>query len=723
MARSGKRSSYLLLVVALLVGGAGSVIRLQALAHSPLHSAHSIIFIATVETDPVLGKRKVIGSHIKQASTTFLAVLNHGRIDGVEYSLHLPVRITSSKAVHFLPGSQITGTGTIFSTTERRVAALISARSTVQQLRKSDPINRLAGSIRSAFRRSSLSIGGTGGALIPGLVLGDTSLESPEFQSDMKRSGLTHLTAVSGENFAIIAAFLLWGLQFVLRRLRTRIIITALVLIAFIFLVRPSPSVLRASVMTSVLLLGRARGVRTSALPALGLAIGGLILIDPFQAIDPGFALSVSATAGILILSPTLTGFFARFTRYKKVVELLAIPMAATIFCTPLIIAISGQFSLIALPANFLVAEAVGPITVIGFIAALLSPVSAGISHLLLLICKPFSVWVVFVAHTCGAVPVLQVPKSFTGAAIALGVTLLLVRRAFKTLIFLLISAVAIHVFTVMGWPGESWVIVNCDVGQGDGAVINLGGGSALVIDTGPDPDLMDNCLSSLHIRDVPLLVLTHFHADHVNGLSGVMRNRHIGAVWISNNPQPAFEYQQTISLLRGEQISIVTQGQSTQFQSSKGLVKILALWPTTQKLNLPSLPGDGSGINNSSIALLVNISGLTFFTSGDTEPPAQEEIVRSGLLNALGPVTVMKVSHHGSAYQYLPLVDALKPRIALISVGVGNSYGHPAPSTIAALLNRGIAVYRTDRDGAIAVDADLKISTQRKKWWDISWG
>jgi competence protein ComEC len=287
----------------------------------------------------------------------------------------------------------------------------------------------------------------------------------------------------------------------------------------------------------------------------------------------------------------------------------------------------------------------------------------------------------------------------------------------------LVLSAVVIHLFGVIGWPGKSWVLVNCDVGQGDGSVINLGDGSAIVIDAGPDPDLMDNCLSALHISNVPLLVLTHFHADHVNGLSGVLRNRAVGSVWISNNPQPTFEYQQTISLLRGEQISIVTQGEATQFQSSKGLVKILALWPTAETLKLPSLPGDGSGINNSSIALLVNISGITFFTSGDTEPPAQEEIVRSGLLNALGPVTVMKVSHHGSAYQYLPLVDALKPRIALISVGVGNSYGHPAPSTIAALENRGIAVYRTDRDGAIAVDADLRISTQRKKWWDISWG
>jgi competence protein ComEC len=723
MARSGKRGSYLLLVVAMLVGGAGSWIRLQALAHSPLQSAHSITFTATVETDPVLGKEKVVGSRIKQASTTFLAVLHQGRIDGLQYSLHLPVRITSTKQVHFLPGSKITGSGSVLATSERRVAALISARSTLQQTEKTDPLNRLAGTIRATFRKSARSIGGTSGALIPGLVLGDTSLESTEFQLDMRRSGLTHLTAVSGENFAIIASFLLWALQFVLRKLPTRIVITALVLLAFIFLVRPSPSVLRASVMTSVLLLGKARGVRTSALPALGLAISGLILIDPFQAIDPGFALSVSATAGILILAPSLTNFLSRFTRHEKVIELLAIPMAATVFCTPLIIAISGQFSLIALPANFLVAEVVAPITVIGFIAALLSPVWAGASHLLLLICKPFSAWVVLIAHRCGALPVLQVPKSFTGAALTLVITLLLARRAFKSLTVLVVLAVTIHLFGVIGWPGKSWVIVNCDVGQGDGAVINLGAGSGLVIDTGPDPDLMDKCLSSLRIRDVPLLVLTHFHADHVNGLSGVMRNRHIGAVWISNNPQPTLEYEQTISLLRGKQISIVTQGEATQFQSSKGLVKILALWPTTETLNLPSLPGDGSGINNSSIALLVNISGITFFTSGDTEPPAQEEIVRSGLLSALGPVTVMKVSHHGSAYQYLPLVDALKPRIALISVGVGNSYGHPAPSTIAALENRGIAVYRTDRDGAIAVDADLKISTQRKKWWDISWG
>lgn len=720
MARSSKRSAYLLLVVAFLVGGAGSWLRLQALSHSPLRSAKTITFMATVKTDPVLGQSKVIGSHIKAATTTFLATLDSGSVDGREYSLHLPVRLTSTKKVLFLPGAHIFGSGTIFQTSERRVAALISTRSTLKQVKAADPINRLAGAIRMAFRKSALSIQGESGELIPGLVLGDTSLERPAFVEDMRRSGLTHLTAVSGENFAIIAAFLLWGLQFLTRRLPTRLIITALVLISFIFLVRPSPSVMRASVMTAVLLLGKAKGERGSALPALGLAIAGLILLDPFQAVDPGFALSVSATAGILILGPRLTDFFTRFSRYKKLVELLAIPIAATIFCTPLIIAISGQFSLVALPANFLVAEVVGPITIIGFVAALISPIAPGIAHVMLVVCKPCAAWVVFIAHTLGSLPLLKLPTSFLGAGIALALTVLILKRMWRTLASLIVCAVAIHLMGSMGWPGGSWVVVNCDVGQGDGAVINLGEGAAIVIDVGPDPQAMNDCLSALHIKSIPLLVLSHFHADHVNGLSGAMANRQIGSVWITNNPQPAFEYQQTMQLLHGLPVTTVQQGESVHFTTPTTDVKILVLWPTGEVLKLPSLPGDGSGINNSSIAMLITVDGLTFYTSGDTEPPAQEEIASSGLIHG---VDLMKVSHHGSAYQYLPLIDTLKPKVALISVGVGNSYGHPSTATIAALTNRGIAVYRTDLDGAIAVDSHLKISTQRKKWWDISWG
>lgn len=720
MVRSGKLATYLLLIVAFLVGASGSLLRIQALHHSPVRSAKEISFVATVDTDPIVGQSKVIGSRLRPPSTTFLATLNQGVIDGRNYSLHLPVRISSSRRVFFLPGARISGVGRVFSTPERRVAALIAARSTLSQIAATDPINQAAGKIRTAFRREALRIGGASGALIPGLVIGDTSLESATFVTDMRRAGLTHLTAVSGENFAIIAAFLLWLLQFLIARTPMRLVITSIVLIAFIFLVRPSPSVLRASVMTAVLLIGRARGERSSALPALGLAIALLVLADPFQAIDPGFALSVSATAGILILSPKLTAFFTRYTRHEKLVELMAIPIAATIFCTPLTIAISGQFSLISLPANFLVSEVVGPITILGFVAALLSPALPSVAHLLLDLCEPFSRWVVFIAHGLGSLPLLTLPKSFLGAALALATLVLLTLRRWRILIGMIVIALIAHFASSMGWPGRSWLIVNCNVGQGDGAAVNLGGGGALVIDTGPDPALMNSCLTSLHISSIPLLVLTHYHADHVNGLSGVLLHRSIGQIWVTNNPQPALEYQHTMDLLRGRSISVVHQGESLRFNAPIGPVSITVLWPRSEVEKLPSLPGDGSGINNSSIAMIITIRGVSFYTSGDTEPPAQEEIAASGLVHS---VDLLKVSHHGSAYQDLALFDLLHPKIALISVGAGNPYGHPAASTIAALEQRGIKVYRTDRDGAIAVSSDLKISTRKDRWWEISWG
>ena len=101
--------------------------------------------------------------------------------------------------------------------------------------------------------------------------------------------------------------------------------------------------------------------------------------------------------------------------------------------------------------------------------------------------------------------------------------------------------------------PGKGWQIVNCDVGQGDGLVINLGKKSAIVIDTGPDSKAIDQCLKSLKIREIPLLILTHFHADHVGAISAVLENRVIGEVWISNLYEPEAAYEVVMKQLSGK--------------------------------------------------------------------------------------------------------------------------------------------------------------------------
>ncbi len=378
----------------------------------------SVHITAEVVSDPKLGEPKQALGYTRPATTTALISVISIDIKKVLYQTHLPLRLTTAQHFNALPGSVISCTGILYSTPEKRVAGLFAERGMITQVHGAGGIGRVTGRIRSDFRAVARRVGGASGALIPGLVLGDTSLETHAFINEMLLSGLTHLTAVSGENFAIIAAFLLWLLQWILPNLRARLLITAIVLLGFIFLVRPSPSVLRATVMVSVLLLSKARGVRSSAMAALGLAITLLILIDPFEAIDPGFALSVAATAGILLLFEPVTRWLVRFVRYRKLAELLAISISANLICTPLTIAISGQFSIMSLPSNLFVEPVVAPITIIGFIAALIAPYASNFSYTLTLSQKPFSGLIVWVATNFAKIPVVHLSKGFVGGSV-----------------------------------------------------------------------------------------------------------------------------------------------------------------------------------------------------------------------------------------------------------------------------------------------------------------
>ena len=416
------RSSALVLVVALVTGAALMALHQRALQSNIvaplLDKKISVHITAQVVSDPKLGEPKVMPGYIKPATTTALISVITVAIRNVTYKTHIPLRFTTSQRFSALPGSVISCHGILYSTPEKRVAGLFAERGPITLVHGAGNIGKVTGAIRGDFRVIAERVGGASGALIPGLVLGDTSLETHVFINDMLLSGLTHLTAVSGENFAIIAAFLLWVLQWVLPHLKGRLLVTSIVLLGFIFLVRPSPSVLRATVMVSVLLIAKARGVRSSALAALGLAISILVLIDPFEATDPGFALSVAATAGILLLHNPVTTWLVRFVRHRKLAELLAISISANLICTPLTIAISGQFSIMSLPSNFFVEPIVAPITIIGFIAALIAPFAANFSYLLALSQKPFAAVIVWVASNFAKVPVVHLSKGFEGGSV-----------------------------------------------------------------------------------------------------------------------------------------------------------------------------------------------------------------------------------------------------------------------------------------------------------------
>ena len=395
------RALSILIVCALLIGASTLALREFSLKNHSIEQifGESVTFHATVISDPAWSKPSVRGAQFHSPSMTFLARAQEIQSTSQKWKIRAPIRVMSRGSVSPIPGDEFEGEGKILKSKERKVLALVILNRAPVTIESAGKLMQVTTGIRHRFSDLSRSINGDSGALIPGLVLGDTSRESPQFISEMRRVGLTHLTAVSGENFAIIAATMLWLSQWIFRKRRVRIIVTALVLIGFIFLVRPTPSVLRASVMTAVLLMAKARGSESEPLASLGFAIGTLVLLDPFQALDAGFALSVAATAGILLLSPKISIILQSRGLPKAVADFLAIPISATALCTPVIVAISGQISLVSIPANLLVTLVVAPITIGGFIAALLPPQLDQIAHLLLVLINPCAEWIVWVAH------------------------------------------------------------------------------------------------------------------------------------------------------------------------------------------------------------------------------------------------------------------------------------------------------------------------------------
>ena len=705
----------IVVVTALLVGSATMSLRQQSLENSSIrqYNGSTIELMAQVVTDPTKSARKVYGSTFSPQNYTFLARAIHIEGSLGIFDLRIPVRIITqdSHSYSLLPGQTFSARARIIRSDEARVAVLALLQGDISIITPASRWSKGLGSIRTGLR----NISGTGdaGALIPGMVLGDTSKQSAQFKESMKRSGLTHLVAVSGANFAIVSGFVLWLMQFLVRKLRFRLGITALVLLAFIALVRPSPSVLRAAAMASVLLLAQGTGRARDSLPALGFAIGAVVIADPWQSRDAGFGLSVLATGGLLLFAPKIISYLSRFVP-KVFAEALAPSIAATLFCSPILVALSGYISPISVIANLLAAPVVAPITILGFIAALLTPVAPFISHILIFIIRFPAGFIGLVAQRASHFPVLSLGVGMQGTfrilliiAIALSMRLFLkpiLRKVIAIFFILLLLATWVHRF-----PSGDWQVAQCDVGQGDSLVLNLGSHRAILIDVGPDSSAEDRCLRQLGIREISLIILTHFHADHVEGLEGALHGRNLQALWVSTNSEPQVESQHVYELIGDTPVTIVQQGMHT---SIAGTMNISVLWPETSVRAFDTLPGDGSAINNSSIAILIETPDYSLFAAGDLEPPAQSQIAPS-----LHHVDIYKVSHHGSKYQDETLMKILKPQVAIISVGEGNSYGHPALSTIAALRAGGARVVRTDRDGAIALSArGHKISIRTSK-------
>nr|WP_239082643.1 ComEC/Rec2 family competence protein [Actinoplanes teichomyceticus] len=605
-----------------------------------------------------------------------------------------------------LPGQHVSATGRLMPPRPGDLrAAVVSVREPPRPIGEPSWAQRAAGVLRAGLQRACEPLPDDSGGLLPGLVVGDTSRLDPALEADFQATGMTHLNAVSGSNVAIILGVVL----FLARRTGAGPVLCAVVcavaLAGFVILARPSPSVVRAAAMGAIGLLGLASGRSRAAVPALAAAASVLLLTDPELAADAGFALSVLATGGLLLLAPVWRDALRARGWPPGAAEALAVPAAAQVACGPVIAGLSGTISLVAVPANLVVVPAIVPATLCGVTAALLSPVwPAGAEFAAWLGHWPAE-WLVLVARTGARVPAgaLPWPDGVPGALLLAGLTvaaLIAARRAIVRKLAAVVAACAVLGalpvrLLASGWPPPRWLVVTCSVGQGDAIVLPAGGGRAVVVDAGPEPDPVDRCLRRLGIRQVVLFAVSHYHADHVGGVDGLFRGRAVAAVIGPDWPEPegGRGHVEAAAGRAGTPVRAVGPGWAYRV----GGLRLEALGP------LEPLRGTNSDPNNNSLVLRATIDGRTVLLPGDAETEEQSDLVERLGAAALR-ADVLKVAHHGSALQSPALLDAVDPAVALVSVGAGNDYGHPNPALMARLARDGARVMRTDVSGDLAV-------------------
>jgi competence protein ComEC len=573
--------------------------------------------------------------------------------------------------------------------------------------------NQVVRTVRNKFLANLKGVTGDSAGLVAGLAIGDTSQISSQLIANMKTVSLTHLTAVSGANCAIVLALV----YVLIKRLGggkwARLLIGLITLVCYVALVGPQPSVLRAAVMAGAVLTAISLGRRSSAISALSLAIIILLIADPWLATDYGFALSVAATAGLLLLTqPLALKLHSRLPKWLAVS--LSVAIAAQIFCLPILLQLQSGLSTYSLPANLLAEPLVAPITVLGILALITAipfpVISGGLSYLASLGAE----LIVRIASWLSSLPseLIPWPVGFDGAAAALCVVaafLLWLKaksdrvRNLGILVLAIILAISIGSLSFLqirsaAWPLDDWQVVACDVGQGDAIVIRSNELIA-VIDVGREDKLVDECLSRLGVVKIDLLVLTHFDMDHVGGIRGALEGRSVKRVMLSPFKDDRWGATGTNLYLQttGAQTTFAEKGMSGTFGSFS--------WSVLSPNRLAQGAEDS---NDASVVMLWSAPEYNLLTMADIGEKGQMRMVSQSSWWKTPKIhevpLILKVAHHGSGDQYFELLEALKPDLSLISVGKENSYGHPTARVMVQLQKSGSALARTDELGSIAL-------------------
>lgn len=582
----------------------------------------------------------------------------------------------------------------------KSVAARATSLGAVQvEERTNNPLIKASNTFRTKMARAAKqALGPRDAGLLMGLVVGDRRDMSSEVEDDFRATGLSHLTAVSGANVAMVLGAVFIFLRLLRAPRKIQIALGLATVGFFAILTRLEPSVMRACVMAGIALAAFFFGRISNPLNALGSAAVVLLLLDPFLVWSVAFQLSVAATAGILLISPIIRDR-SKLPRWAR--DPLAILLGAQIPVIPLVAAHFGTISLVSLPANLLAGPMVAPATVIGFVGGAVSPLSDAAGRIVLSLSIPFVAALRLIASSLADLPfastIVYGSRWLLLAAAYLFMTMFLIRgrRTLRigTATVALLIAMASFVPVAASPPRSALRITFFDVGQGDAALVESPAGARVLIDGGPHPTEIAGRLLGRGVDRIDLVVFSHAHQDHVRGLESVMKQLDVRVAI-----HPGVD-----SLLVHAIGGLIPSGEGERFEI--GDLSAVMLGPSSQLVESAArevIEGEGSALNDASLVVRIDWNEKCALFPGDLEEPGQEELIRSHR-NEI-ECEVLKAPHHGSAKLLDEFVDSVDPETTVISVGP-NLFGHPTRKAITLFERSGSRVLRTDRQGDVVVE------------------
>lgn len=557
------------------------------------------------------------------------------------------------------------------------------------------------------------------GAVLEALMLGENGRLDAQTLRRLQASGLYHLFAISGAHIAILSLMIYAFLRLIRLRRRISHLILMSALIAYALFVEGRPSVFRATLMALVYLAGRL--LWRDAPPLNSAAFSGLVLLiaNPFSLFDIGFQLTFAATLSIILFAPRLMHLLPRLP--LRAGEMTAVSTAALAGVLPLVARHFNRVTFSSIPLNLAAVPLVAAIMLAGFLfipLSFIAPFAAGLAASLLEILIPL--FLKLSGTLGGAAPFsYRVPTPgwpvLVGYGAGLGLLLVPFRKRWVRATARSALAVVSILLVVHPFPARSRDLrmTLIDVGQGESILVEFPGKSRMLVDGGglhdDSFDLGENVVSPFlwrrGIRRIDVLVLTHPHPDHLNGLVSVVRNFKIGESWEAFPPEQGAVYARLEKALANTRRRRVFQGAGATAVGAR----IEVLHPDEQDR------GTSLSENDLSLVLKIVYGETAFLLTGDIGRAAEDKLAGG---TADLSATVLKSPHHGSrTSSSAAFIEKVRPAVAVISVGRDNNFGLPNREVLETYETAKIRVYRTDFHGAVEIISDgreIRIRTSR---------